>query len=352
MYILDLDLVAIFSFFIENAIKYIEINNTYNNRNMEKTHNLDIYTYSLPELLGLLDLPTSNITDDDMKRAKHRVLMTHPDKSNLEPKYFQFYKQAYDLALAYHREHNKQNMVVKNTEYVPFYSGDVDDASENKEIRKIINKSMNANPTKFQENFNELYENTYGMNKKTINNDWFYSEQARKEETAPELFTPVKKGNITKKDIDSEFAEYKRRMQSQQQTSITIHRGVQSIASSASVGFTSAYEDDVDIYQNNYISCDPFSKLQYEDLRKVHKDQTIFSVGEHDFKDGPSLEDYKKECKKNILAMKREEAERILDEQEIQKTKEFSEKLHNSTIDGMKNKIKQKTILAQFLQLT
>ena len=38
--------------------------------------------YSLDEVLGLFDLKY-NITIDDLKRAKKKVLMLHPDKSKL-----------------------------------------------------------------------------------------------------------------------------------------------------------------------------------------------------------------------------------------------------------------------------
>ena len=42
-------------------------------------HNLDISKYSFEEILGLFDL-SYDISEDEMKRAKRKVLMTHPDK--------------------------------------------------------------------------------------------------------------------------------------------------------------------------------------------------------------------------------------------------------------------------------
>ena len=59
-----------------------------------KTHNLDIAMYSFKELLDLFNL-SYNISIDELKQAKKRVLMTHPDKSKLGPEYFLFYKKAY-----------------------------------------------------------------------------------------------------------------------------------------------------------------------------------------------------------------------------------------------------------------
>ena len=63
-------------------------------------HNLDISKYSFEEILGLFDL-SYDISEDEMKRAKRKVLMTHPDKSRLDPQYFLFYKKAYEFVVNY-----------------------------------------------------------------------------------------------------------------------------------------------------------------------------------------------------------------------------------------------------------
>jgi hypothetical protein len=54
-------------------------------------HNLNIESYTLRELCDLFDLDTCDITQDDLKRAKKKVLMMHPDKSNLGSDYFLFF---------------------------------------------------------------------------------------------------------------------------------------------------------------------------------------------------------------------------------------------------------------------
>ena len=56
-------------------------------------HNLNIHMYTLDDLLGLFDL-TTRISLEDLKRAKKKVLMLHPDKSKLSSEYFLFYKKA------------------------------------------------------------------------------------------------------------------------------------------------------------------------------------------------------------------------------------------------------------------
>ena len=56
---------------------------------------LDIQDYSLDELLGLFELSNTRISTSDIKKAKKQVLMLHPDKSRLEPKFFLFYKKVF-----------------------------------------------------------------------------------------------------------------------------------------------------------------------------------------------------------------------------------------------------------------
>ena len=50
---------------------------------MSEFHNLDIHMYSLNEILDLFGL-TYDISIEDLKRAKKKVLMSHPDKSKLD----------------------------------------------------------------------------------------------------------------------------------------------------------------------------------------------------------------------------------------------------------------------------
>ena len=71
--------------------------------------------YSLKEILGMFDL-TYNIGVEDMKRAKKIVLMTHPDKSGLDSKYFLFYKKAFDIVIGFYEQQQKENREVPTEE--------------------------------------------------------------------------------------------------------------------------------------------------------------------------------------------------------------------------------------------
>ncbi len=55
----------------------------------ENKIDLDLNNYNLEDILHLFKIPT-NFTEEDIKRSKKIVLMTHPDKSSLPADYFRF----------------------------------------------------------------------------------------------------------------------------------------------------------------------------------------------------------------------------------------------------------------------
>ena len=55
---------------------------------------LNINNYNLRDLLNLFKVD-HDFDKVDLKKAKRMVLMTHPDKSNIDKKYFLFFSKAY-----------------------------------------------------------------------------------------------------------------------------------------------------------------------------------------------------------------------------------------------------------------
>ena len=51
---------------------------------------LNIDNYNFDDLLNLFGLKMK-FSEDDLKKAKRSVLMTHPDKSGLDKQYFMFF---------------------------------------------------------------------------------------------------------------------------------------------------------------------------------------------------------------------------------------------------------------------
>ena len=128
----------------------------------QEDYNLDIHMYSLQELLGLFDL-TYSITLEDMKRAKKKVLMTHPDKSKLEPKYFLFYKKAFDIVVKFYENQNKQNAKISNEKK----NYEVGHQNYDKETTRQVSKNIQSmNKQQFNETFNQLFDNADSIAKK------------------------------------------------------------------------------------------------------------------------------------------------------------------------------------------
>jgi hypothetical protein len=295
-----------------------------------KEDNLDISMYSFQEILELFDL-SYDISLEDMKIAKKKVLMLHPDKSKLSSNYFLFYKKAFDIVFNYYQNNNKQNQEVskENSEYsVP--QNDLNKHNTNN-IKTTIGQ---MDPKEFQKKFNESFEKN--MSKKTNPvNEWF-----SKDEPVYNIQESVSKNNmgIVLENIKK------------QNNGLVKYNGVQNMYSS---GGTNLYYDEEET--DNYVTSDPFSKLKFDDLRKVHKDQTIFAVSESDYKNVTQYrsvdEMNKARNQQNLKPVLKTHAEQMLIEQERILKEKMAEKQHKSLLKTNEYADKNKIIISSFLQL-
>ena len=296
------------------------------------THNLNINMYSLKDILGLFNL-SYTFSQEDLKRAKIQVLKLHPDKSRLPADYFLFYKKAYEIVYQYYQNENKQNKKISDetTKYQPIYSNDHNKSTTNK-ITSVINE---MSPNDFQHKFNQLFEANM-TNKPANKNEWFSKEEP--------VFSVQEK--VSTKDMGRVFDSLK-----QQQSSLIQYRGVQEMIGNSG----SRLYDEEDDETNDYISCDLFNKLKFDDIRKVHKDQTVFSVSEKDYANVPkysSMDQYKRERGNQTLTpLEKEQAEQLLYAKDKQYREYILQKEHSSNIRTMEYAEKNKTVLSSFLHL-
>jgi len=287
--------------------------------------------YSFEEILALFQLsPKYDL--EELKRAKKQVLMTHPDKSKLPPEYFLFYKKAFEIVVEFYQSQTKQNQVITEdtTKYTPFSPEDW-----NKKTTHNISTTISKIPTKaFQEKFNQLFEENMAKDTKPTN-DWFSQEDA---------IYDVKPNSG--KNLDRSIQQIKTQAKAQ---GLVLYRGVSELPYSAG---NSLYDDDTD--SQNYVSSDPFSKLKYDDLRKVHKDQTVFAVSESDF---DSIQTYKSVEQLNrargasIEPIDEAAAKMQLEASEQAKKEAIMKKEYLAKLESMKYQEKNKSILSRFLQL-
>jgi hypothetical protein len=298
-----------------------------------KTHNLNIHMYKLNEILDLFGL-SYDISIEDLKRAKKIVLMTHPDKSKLSPEYFLFYKKAFDIIVQFYENQTKQNRPVPKEEikYQSMNTNGYDKSSSNK-IRNTINE-MPTN--EFQQRFNQLFEENMSSRPDVSKNDWFTKDDNIYK--VPE--------NVNSKNIGQVFQRFK---EENSNTVLAKYRGVEYMNTHSGTGYYDEEDND------QYVACDVFSKLKFDDLRKVHKDQTIFAVSENDYEKVPqfsSVDHYVRERSKvSMTPLEKNQAELMLSEQERQYRETMMRREHAAKLKSMEYEQKNKTVLGNFMRL-
>lgn len=292
-------------------------------------HNLDINKYSLDELLQLFDLNKERITENELRKAKKKVLMLHPDKSKLDSSYFLFYKKAFDIILSMYQNTLAMTTPVENVEYV---AENIKDSNYQKSFSKAIT-SMEKDD--FHYKFNDLFDKH--MSKKIDNskNDWFTNEDP---------YFSLPNGKISQTQMNTEINNIKN---IQNERRIVNFREVTPTFFSKG---SNLYEEDEN---DNYIASDIFSKLKYDDLRKVHKDETVFSVKESDInniKRYDNTEDLQR-SRTIIEPLEKSASQKLLEEQEKYLHEKIKQKEYQSQLDRIENEKKNNKIMSSFLYI-
>jgi hypothetical protein len=299
------------------------------NQENQSQHNLNISTYSLEELLGLFDL-TYDLDYEDVKRAKKKVLMLHPDKSRLSSDYFIFYKRAFEVIVHFYEEKTRQNRVVPTEEvkYSPMNTS----AHQSKQVNEVIN---NMKKSEFQNKFNQMFEQNMKTAPDNTRNEWFKKEDP--------IFDINEK--VSTQNMGQVFDTIKQRSMG-----LVQYKGVESLHSG---GGTNIYDDADD---NSYVVCDPFSKLKYDDLRKVHKDQTVLAVSEKDYQKVPqysSVDHFMRERgRQNLTPLEKTQAEKMMQMQQKEYEQTIMQKQYNANLKTMEYAEKNKQVLSNFLRIT
>jgi len=297
--------------------------------------------YKFQEILQLFELTSGNITEEDMKRCKHTVLMTHPDKSRLPPEYFLFYKKAFDIISEFYKSQSKtsQSVIFENAQYTTLNPNNWDKNTH----RKIGENIQKMDKDEFNQKFNHLFDQNMDKKPDPEKNNWFKSTESQYE-IPPD------------KNINRAFEHMKG-----QNSGLVAYRGVQNMNSSTRVAAGNLYDDDDDENgadangSTQYISSDPFSKLKYDDLRKVHKDQSVLSVGERDYakmRKYSNIEQLQQERNTGDMnPLDKGHAEEMMKSQERQMVEEMMKKEYNAKLRTMEYAEKNKSVLASFLHI-
>ena len=232
---------------------------------------LNIDNYSQRELYKLFGITTQQLNEDILKISKKIVLKTHPDKSNLDPKYFLFFSKAYKRLYAIYEFQNKTARK-QTTEY-----------NKEENANAIIldkmfeqNKSL-KNSGDFNKWFNEKFEKHKVEEEDSGYGDWLQSEQ--------DFLADLQCKIISKADMPGEIEKHKKRIQA-----LTTYNGFDTQYAST-FGGSSLINSN-----SNYTSSGIFSNdgVGYTDLKQAYV-ESVIPVTEDDYKKMPkfnSIDEY------------------------------------------------------------
>jgi hypothetical protein len=294
--------------------------------------NLDIRSYNFKEILQLFELSDDKeISIEDMKKAKIKVLSMHPDKIKLSSHYFIFFKKAYEIIVQYYQDQPEVKIKhIMNDDKVVY---DIkDDIKHNKVVKKQLEKMDKEEFTNF---FNTMYEENMidkEQRKKQIDkSEWF-------KQTDPHS-SNINIESVRQTKINEQICKFKE---------VKTRNG----------NFGSKiYDDDDD--DDAYIYCDPSSKLLFDDLRKVHLNETIINAEVMNISDyNPLYNDCDElRTKRTLDNNKKQTNEELIHYNRIlninsRKDIKLILKRHNDVIKNEEYKSINKQIISRFLKIT
>jgi hypothetical protein len=312
--------------------------------NHPRAHNLDIRQYSLDEVYALFGVQRETLSIEGLKKAKQRVLMTHPDKSGMPSDYFIFYKKALEiLATDYAEMHrveqsSKRMNELEHNGYTYSHGGGEDE----ERMRAVASKA--AEGDRFQRDFNRIFEEQMQQKIDDSRNDWFRDDRA--------TYDTSKVGkSSTIQGMSQNMEEIKR----QQRAVARYTGGVREMTHHLGTRLYDGQGTD-ESAEDQYISGDPFAKLKFEDLRRVHKDETVFQVSESDFnnqKTYKNIEEYgRARSSQQFEQISKQQSEMILQQKEQERAARIQQYQRQAYEQGLENERKQEAVRAMFLRLS
>jgi len=234
---------------------------------------LNVNNYSRVELYRLFGLLNSTTLNEKiMKECKKIVLKTHPDKSNLDNKYFVFFSEAYKKLLGIYEFQNKTD--AKKMDINEYY--------ESNNAQLLDNMFETDKKMKEPKNFNKWFNDQFEKYRLEDPVESGYGNWLKSEEDI--VFTPT---NITKDKMASEMEKRKKHVQT-----LTTYSGVNNMSSHAFGGSSLVAYDD------NFTSDSLFREngVGFTDLKQAYV-ESVIPVTEEDYRKIPkfnSVDEYRK----------------------------------------------------------
>jgi len=223
------------------------------------TFDLNIDNYELSDILALFNI-TDNITEESLKRAKKKTLMSHPDKSKLPKEYFLFFSKAYQILHKLYTFQNKIEKTETNTDYNVIVNNDSISSKEKKELLKKHKKNED-----FSKWFNTMFEKLSEQDEDVKNGygDWL------KNETSKNIIDT----NASKIEQQKQFENIKNNARQ-----LVLHKQVETSHSHLSSGSSEIGGFKPTTYTAGFNN----EQLDYQDVREAY-DESLIPVNEQDF---------------------------------------------------------------------
>jgi hypothetical protein len=220
---------------------------------MSEAHDLDIDNYNLTDLLNLFHLKY-DFNEMDLKMAKKMVIKMHPDRANIDNKYFIFFNKAYKTVEKVYYFKKKKQQDAHDIEYS--YLNDNIKKDEQLLAQKLKGKSVKE----FNTWFNKMFEKTRMSDEKANGGyeTWFRTADDEQTQKASSL-----------NDFDRVFHNKKKECRE-----LVLKKDLEEMTSN----------DGYNLDRNKpaTYSSGVFSKLAYEDLKKAHT-ETVVPVTHDDY---------------------------------------------------------------------
>jgi hypothetical protein len=283
---------------------------------------LDLDHYSLEDIYHLFNIPGGYLSEETLKSAKQIVLKMHPDKSQLDSKYFLFFSKAYKRLYSIYEFQNKSSNKKYNNE-------DYFDESNKNILNNMFEKNKSIkDPKNFNSWFNQAFEKSRLENPLEEGyGDWLKSDDG---------FISVNE-NVTKGNMNDVFEQKKKQIQA-----MTVYTGVTDMFSSTFGGSL------LDGGSN-------FSTDEYTDLRQAYT-ETLIPVTQEDYDKihkFNNVSEYKAHREKiDVTPLTKEEAERKLLQQQQQHEHHSAALAFKYAKESEKAKEKQNNFWSELKQIT
>jgi hypothetical protein len=285
---------------------------------------LNLDNYSLSDLFNLFNIQSETLDDNIMYNAKQITLKMHPDKSRLDPKFFIFFRKAYERLNEIYKFQNKSLKKSKDT----------NDVSMSEDQMTILKNFETQNKFENKSDFNQWFNQNFEKYRIDNPNERGYGDWLKSDDNIINV-----NENVTMSNMNQIFEQKKKQIQA-----VTVYSGIQNDMASFKGSSFSLLNDG-----------DNFSSEHYTDLKQAYT-ETVIPVTLDDYEKMPkfnNVEEYKSHRRNvDVTPIDNLEAMRILERQERNAEKESQALAYRYAREAEKAKENQNMFWSALKQLT